>query len=159
MGDGCFFGLLPVGSGRRSAPAGLDAPETFADPLEGRLERLRHRFASLGGPVPDFPATLECDDQLRFDAIDWVDTDRGTRGGCCSSAPPPTFGPPRPGPNACHSRTHPNMASSRHCSARVAKKNDQCWVELCRHPHNVPGGSILRRDLDQQLAFGAKAHR
>ena len=65
MGDGRFFGLVPMGSGRTYGFGGLDAPEPFEDPLEGRLERVRQRFAQLGGPVPEYLAALERDEQLR----------------------------------------------------------------------------------------------
>jgi len=76
MGDGCFFSLVPVGSGRTYGFGGLDAPEMQEDPLTGRLERVRHRFAQLGGPVPEYLGALERDAQLHYDRIEWMDMDR-----------------------------------------------------------------------------------
>jgi 2-polyprenyl-6-methoxyphenol hydroxylase-like FAD-dependent oxidoreductase len=97
MGEGCFFGLVPVGGGCTYGFARLDAPEPFVDPPEGRLERLRSRFASLGGPVPAFLAALEGDDQLRYDIIEWVNLDLWHRGrvvliGDAAHASPPHMG-------------------------------------------------------------------
>jgi 2-polyprenyl-6-methoxyphenol hydroxylase-like FAD-dependent oxidoreductase len=97
MGDGCFFGVVPMGGGRTYGFAGLDAPDWFEDPLEGRLERVRQRFAQLGGPVPDYLAALQSDEQLRYDAIEWVDMDRWHTGrvlliGDAAHAGPPHMG-------------------------------------------------------------------
>jgi hypothetical protein len=49
MGEGCFFGLVPVGGGRTDGFAGA-ATQDYADPLVGRLDRFRRRFGGLGGP-------------------------------------------------------------------------------------------------------------
>jgi len=97
MGDGCFFGLVPVGGGRTYGFGGLDAPEMLEDPLAGRLERVRHRFAQLGGPVPEYLAALERDEQLHYDGIEWVDMDRWHTGrvvliGDAAHASPPHMG-------------------------------------------------------------------
>jgi 2-polyprenyl-6-methoxyphenol hydroxylase-like FAD-dependent oxidoreductase len=101
MGDGCFFGLVPVGGGRTYGFGGLDAPEPFDDPIEGRLERVRHRFAELGGPVPEYPAALACDEQLRFDAIEWVDMDRWYSGRVLLIGDAAHAGPPHMGHGGC----------------------------------------------------------
>jgi FAD-dependent urate hydroxylase len=97
MGDGCFFGVVPMGGGRTYGFAGLNAPDWFEDPLEGRLERVRQRFAQWGGPVPDYLTALQSDEQLRYDAIEWVDMDRWHTGrvlliGDAAHAGPPHMG-------------------------------------------------------------------
>lgn len=46
LGDGCFFGLCPVGEGRTYGFGYIMQPRS-RDPLVGRLERLRNRFVSL----------------------------------------------------------------------------------------------------------------
>jgi hypothetical protein len=48
---------------RRDSFAGHNS-ERFDDPLAGRPERFRARFADFGGPVPDYLAALERDRQL-----------------------------------------------------------------------------------------------
>jgi FAD-dependent urate hydroxylase len=45
------------------------------DPLPGRLARFRDRFSAFGGPVPEYLAALESDEQLHFGPIEWVDLD------------------------------------------------------------------------------------
>jgi 2-polyprenyl-6-methoxyphenol hydroxylase-like FAD-dependent oxidoreductase len=97
MGDGCFFGLAPVGGGRTYGFGGLSAPAMIEDPLTGRLERFRHRFAPLGGPVPEYLAALERDEQLHYDGIEWVDLDHWYTGrvlliGDAAHASPPHMG-------------------------------------------------------------------
>jgi hypothetical protein len=58
MGNGNFFGLVPVGDGHTYGFAGLDA-ERFDDPRPGRLQRFRERFADFGGP-PSVNAATSC---------------------------------------------------------------------------------------------------
>ena len=101
MGDGRFFGLLPVGRRRTYGFGGLDAAEAWRDPLEGRLERVRRCFASLGGPVPEFLAGLECDEQVRFDALEWVDAERWLAGRVLLIGDAAHAGPPHMGQGAC----------------------------------------------------------
>ena len=74
LGDGCFFGLCPVGEGRTYGFGYIMQPRSH-DPLEGRLERLRNRFAGFGGPVRDYLASLERDEQVHCSAMEWVDVD------------------------------------------------------------------------------------
>ena len=75
LGDGCFFGLCPVGGGRTYGFANVTEPRVH-DALEGRLERVRQRFAGFGGLVRDYLASLECDEQLHCGPIEWLDVDR-----------------------------------------------------------------------------------
>lgn len=96
MGDGCFFGLVPVGDGQTYGFAGVDA-ERFDDPLPGRLERFRRRFAGFGGPVPAYLDALERDEQLHAGPIEWVEPDRWHEGrvvlvGDAAHAAPPHMG-------------------------------------------------------------------
>jgi len=74
LGDGFFFGLCPVGEGRTYGFGYVMQPRAH-DPLEGRLARLRARFAVLGGLVPEYLASLERDDQVHCAAMEWVDVD------------------------------------------------------------------------------------
>jgi 2-polyprenyl-6-methoxyphenol hydroxylase-like FAD-dependent oxidoreductase len=101
MGDGRFFGLVPVGGGRTYGFGGLDAPDPFEDPSEGRLERVRRLFAPLGGPVPAYLTALECDAQLRFDVIEWVDADCWHTGRVLLLGDAAHAGPPHMGQGGC----------------------------------------------------------
>jgi 2-polyprenyl-6-methoxyphenol hydroxylase-like FAD-dependent oxidoreductase len=81
LGEGCFFGLVPMGDGYTygfgyTYGLGNVTEPRFHDPLEGRLERLRKRFAAFGGPVPEYLASLSCDEQLHCGSIEWVELDR-----------------------------------------------------------------------------------
>lgn len=79
LGDGCFFGLCPVGRGRTYGFGYVVQPR-FHDPVVGRLERLRNRFAGFGRPVRDYLAALERDDQIHCSSMEWVDVDQWHRG-------------------------------------------------------------------------------
>jgi len=68
----------------------------FEDPLHGRLERVRQRFAGFGGPVQEYLASLSCDEQLHCGPIEWVKLDRWYSGrvvliGDAAHAGPPTM--------------------------------------------------------------------
>jgi FAD-dependent urate hydroxylase len=96
-GERCFLGLVPVGDGSTYGFAGLDG-ERFDDPPAGRLERLRQRFESFGGPVPAYLAALQRDDQIHFGPIEWVELSRWhagrmvLTGDAAHATPPPHMG-------------------------------------------------------------------
>jgi 2-polyprenyl-6-methoxyphenol hydroxylase-like FAD-dependent oxidoreductase len=75
MGDGCVFGLVPMGAGRTYGFAYIIQPR-FHDPLEGRLGRLRNRFATFGGRVQEYLASLERDDQVICSAMEWMEFEK-----------------------------------------------------------------------------------
>jgi 2-polyprenyl-6-methoxyphenol hydroxylase-like FAD-dependent oxidoreductase len=75
MGDGCMFGLVPMGAGSTYGFAYVIQPR-FHDPLEGRLDRLRNRFATFGGRVQEYLASLERDDQVICSAMEWMDFEK-----------------------------------------------------------------------------------
>ena len=72
LGDGYTFGLVPMGAGRTYGFAYVIEPR-FHDPVEGRLERLRKRFAAFGGRVQEYLASLERDDQVICSAMEWME--------------------------------------------------------------------------------------
>jgi len=69
--DGRIFGLVSMGDGHTYSFAISIEPQ-FHDPLEGRLERLRVRFAGFGPRVQEYLAALERDDQIICSAMEWV---------------------------------------------------------------------------------------
>jgi len=72
LGDGCVFGLVPLGSGRIYAFAYVAHPH-YRDPVEGRLARLRQRFSSFGPRVAAYLAALERDDEVICSAMEWME--------------------------------------------------------------------------------------
>jgi 2-polyprenyl-6-methoxyphenol hydroxylase-like FAD-dependent oxidoreductase len=72
IGDGSFFGILAIGE-RATTAFGVVERAAFVDPLDGRLRRLRERFAGFGGHVPGFLAALEHDEQVHVAAIETVE--------------------------------------------------------------------------------------
>ena len=95
LGDGCFFGQVPMGDGHTYGFSGVGGPR-FDDPLQGRLERVRQRFAGFGGPVPQYLASLSCDEQLHCGPVELVKLDRWHSGrvvliGDAAHAGPPTM--------------------------------------------------------------------
>jgi 2-polyprenyl-6-methoxyphenol hydroxylase-like FAD-dependent oxidoreductase len=72
VGDGCFFGILAIGAHATTA-FGVVESAAFVDPQDGRLRRLRERFAGFGGHVRGFLAALEHDEQVHVAAIETVE--------------------------------------------------------------------------------------
>lgn len=74
LGDGCFFGLCPVGDGHTYGFGHVTMPR-FHDSLDGRLERLRNRFTAFGGLVEEYLASLESDEQVHCAPTEWLELD------------------------------------------------------------------------------------
>lgn len=72
LGDGCFFGLCPVGNGRTYG-FGNVTQTRFHDALAGRLARLRERFSAFGGIVQEYLASLTADEQIHCSPVEWLD--------------------------------------------------------------------------------------
>lgn len=68
-GRGRRFGIVPLGDGRLYAFAVLNAPPGLPDPPEGRVQRLRERFAGFGGQVPAILAALDDAEALVHDDL------------------------------------------------------------------------------------------
>jgi 2-polyprenyl-6-methoxyphenol hydroxylase-like FAD-dependent oxidoreductase len=73
LGHGCVFGLVPLGAGRTYGFAYVVQPRLH-DPPEGRLDRLRKRFAAFGVRVQEYLASLERDDQVICSAMEWMES-------------------------------------------------------------------------------------
>ena len=74
LGERCFFGLCPVAEGTYGF--GHVNDPTIRDRVQGRLQRLRTRFAEFGGAVPEYLAALDCDEQIHCSSIQWIDQDQ-----------------------------------------------------------------------------------
>ena len=75
MGEGGFFGLVPMGAGGTYGFAGIESTR-FEEPVAGRLARFRERFAGFGGPVPEFLAELKRDEDLHCGPLERLELDR-----------------------------------------------------------------------------------
>ena len=75
LGEGCFFGLCPVGDGSTYGFGNITQSRAY-EPLEGRLDRLRRHFAGFGGIVQDYLAALTSDEQIHCGPVDWVALDK-----------------------------------------------------------------------------------
>jgi 2-polyprenyl-6-methoxyphenol hydroxylase-like FAD-dependent oxidoreductase len=71
LGEGCFFGLCPVGDGCTYGFGNITEPRT-RERMAGRLDRLRHRFAGFGAIVQEYLAALEQDEQIHCGPVGWV---------------------------------------------------------------------------------------
>jgi 2-polyprenyl-6-methoxyphenol hydroxylase-like FAD-dependent oxidoreductase len=100
MGDKYFFGLVPMGEGHTYGFGVIDG-ERFEDPLVGRLDRFRRRFAGFGAPVPAYLAALQSDQQLHFGPIEWVELDEWYRGRVVLIDDAAHAGPPHMGEGGC----------------------------------------------------------
>ena len=71
LGDGCFFGLCPIGDGTYGF-ANVSGPR-FNDATEGRLRRLGERFASFGSAVRRYLASVQGDAAIHCSPIEWLE--------------------------------------------------------------------------------------
>ena len=79
LGDNCFFGLCPMGDGRTYGFGNMTEPRTH-EPMVGRLDRLRGRFADFGEIVQEYLAALEHDEQIHCSPVDLVALEEWYRG-------------------------------------------------------------------------------
>ena len=100
MGEGLFFGLVPMGEGHTYG-FGAIGGERFEDPLAGRLERFRRRFADFAAPVPAYLSALQSDEQLHFGPIEWVELADWYRGRVVLIGDAAHAGPPHMGEGGC----------------------------------------------------------
>jgi FAD-dependent urate hydroxylase len=100
MGDDRYFGLVPMGGGRTYGFGVVGGPH-FDDPPTEMLKRFRRRFEAFGGPVPEYLASLEFDEQLHFGPIEWVDRARWYSGQVVLIGDAAHAGPPHMGQGGC----------------------------------------------------------
>lgn len=74
LGADCFFGLCTVGGGLTYG-FGNVATDRLHDPVEGRLDRLRERFAHFGPTVRAYLQALDTDAQIHCSPIEWIELD------------------------------------------------------------------------------------
>jgi len=96
LGDGCFFGLCPVGSDQTYG-FGNVAGAVLRDPVEGRLARLRERFAHFGDIVKEYLGALDSTTEIHCSPIEWLSEERWCTGrvvliGDAAHASPPMMG-------------------------------------------------------------------
>ena len=75
LGEGCFFGLCPVGKGHTYGFGNITEARRH-EPMAGRLDRLRCRFAGFGGIVKEYLAALESNEQIHCGPVDWIALDK-----------------------------------------------------------------------------------
>ena len=74
LGEGCFFGLCPVGDGRTYGFGNIIGPRMH-EPVTGRLDRLRRHFGGFAERVREYLAALDSDPQIHCGPVDWVALD------------------------------------------------------------------------------------
>jgi FAD-dependent urate hydroxylase len=73
--EGGVFLLLPIGDGKAYCAAGTLTEAAFSDPVAGRRERLRARYAGLGRAAEDALESLPPDEDIHFGATETVFAD------------------------------------------------------------------------------------
>jgi hypothetical protein len=84
-----FLWALPGGRGRTYGFGNVTEPR-FRDAAEGRLQRLRGRFAGFGGLVRDYLACLKSNEPIHYGPIEWLERTGGVLVTSCLSATPRT---------------------------------------------------------------------
>ena len=79
FGDGCFFGITPMGGSQTNVFGAVGMPRTL-DSAPGRLERFRTRFVDFTGLVKEYLAAIPSDEQVYFGAAESVELDHWHRG-------------------------------------------------------------------------------
>jgi 2-polyprenyl-6-methoxyphenol hydroxylase-like FAD-dependent oxidoreductase len=97
FGDGCFFGITPISHGQPTNVFGAIGMPRTLDPMQGRLERFRQRFAGFGGQVQKCLAALSSDEQIYSGPVEEIKLDRWHQGrvvliGDAAHAGAPTMG-------------------------------------------------------------------
>ena len=100
LGEGRFFGVVPMGEGYTYGFGAVDG-DRFEDPLVGRLERFRRRFVGFGGPVPAYLVALQSDEQIHVGPIEWVELDEWYCGRVVLIGDAAHAGPPHMGEGGC----------------------------------------------------------
>ena len=101
LGEGRSFGLALAGAGQTYGFGLVNEPR-FHDQVEGRLERLRQRFAHFGGLVPAYLAALTRDEQVHCAPVEWVgDMAQWHRGHVVLIGDAAHAGPPPMGEGGC----------------------------------------------------------
>ena len=156
LGEGCFFGLCPVGDGRTYGFGNITEPRTH-EPMVGRLDRLRRRFADFGAIVQDYLAALARDeDLLRANRLDGTREmalrPRRTHRGLCACELP-NDGPGRLHGDGGRVRAGRELAPGRHagegyrllCREATAAGELGASGKRCRRPElPAPAGHAQR---------------